>query len=110
MFFERISPMKPRFFIVAASLLTLAGSGMAFGEDIVILPEQETAIREYVILQKTRPMRVPPDVSISVGSALPDTVELYELDVPDVTYRYVVVGKQTVLVEPESRRIVRILE
>jgi hypothetical protein len=54
-------------------------------------------------------MRLAPDVVIDVGSTLPDTVELYPIDVPGITYRYFVVGKQTVLVDPETRRIVRIL-
>ena len=35
---------------------------------------------------------------LSVGTALPDTVEL--LDVPDAQYRCVVVDRQTVLVDP----------
>jgi Protein of unknown function (DUF1236) len=94
----------------AGSVLIVAAAGTALAEDIVIVPEQETAIREYVVLQKTRPMRVAPDVAIAVGSTLPDTVELYQIGVPGVTYRYFVVGKQTILVDPGTRRIVRILD
>lgn len=39
-----------------------------------------------------------PGVEVNIGTALPDTVELYE--VPDVQYRYVIVDGRTVLVDP----------
>lgn len=35
---------------------------------------------------------------------------MHTLDVPDVKYSYVVVGGQTVLVEPETRKIVHIMQ
>ncbi|TIP79244.1 MAG: DUF1236 domain-containing protein, partial [Mesorhizobium sp.] len=38
----------------------------------------------------------------------PETVELHE--VPDVEYRYVVVDNRTVLVDPGTRRIVKIID
>ncbi|MGO4842563.1 DUF1236 domain-containing protein, partial [Rhizobiaceae sp. 2RAB30] len=37
-------------------------------------------------------------------------VELSAVEVPDVKYRYVVVGNQTVLVEPATRKIVYIIQ
>jgi hypothetical protein len=37
-------------------------------------------------------------------------VELHELDVPDVSYRYVVVNGKTVLVDPGTRKIVRVMD
>jgi hypothetical protein len=47
-------------------------------------------------------------VELNIGSALPETVELHE--VPDVQYRYVVVDNRTVLVDPGTRRIVKIID
>ncbi len=94
----------------AAGLLLLGGAGFAIAQDVVIAPEQETVIREYVTTQKVAPAEVPADVQITVGSTLPDTVELHTLDVPDVKYSYVVVDGQTVLVEPDTRKIVHVMQ
>lgn len=49
-------------------------------------------------------------VELNVGSALPDTVELRSIDVPDVKYKYVVVGDHTVLVDPGTRKIVKVID
>ena len=76
---------------------------------MVIQPEQETVIKEYVTKHKVESVDAP-DVTISVGESLPDTVELHELDVPDVSYRYVVVNGKTVLVDPGTRKIVRVMD
>ncbi len=45
-----------------------------------------------------------------LGSRVPETVELYTIDQPDMAYRYVVVDGRTVLVNPETREIVRVLD
>ena len=98
--------MKMHFTAAAAGLLLLAGMGAAAAEDIIIQPEQETVIREYVHKQPMASVTVP-GVELNVGTALPDTVELRE--VPNVKYRYVVVDDQTVLVDPGTRKIVKII-
>lgn len=94
----------------AVAGLMLAGAGVAAAQDVVIVPEQETVIREYVVRHPVDPIDVPPGVEIIDGSVLPETVELYPIDEPDMNYRYVIVDGRTVLVEPETRRIVRVLE
>ncbi|TPM26953.1 DUF1236 domain-containing protein [Mesorhizobium sp. B2-3-5] len=71
-----------------AAVLLLAGVGAATGEDVVIQPEQETVIKEYVKKQPLASVKIP-GVELNVGSALPDTVELHE--VPNVKYRYTVI-------------------
>ena len=91
--------------LALGSLLTSA----AMADTVVIAPEQETVIREYVTTHQVAPVEVT-DVDIAVGSTLPDTVELHAIDVPDVSYRYVVVGGQTVLVDPDSRKIIHVLK
>ena len=52
------------------------------------------------------------DVDITVGTTLPDTVELYPIDAPDAqpVYSYVLVDGRTVLVDPETRRIVQVID
>ena len=51
-----------------------------------------------------------PGVELNIGTALPDTVELHEVKVPDVKYRYVVVDNRTVLVDPGTRKIIKIYD
>src|SRR5258707_3741021 len=99
--------MMMHFRAAAAASLLLAGVGAAAAQDVIIQPEQETVIREYVHKQPLASVKIP-GVELNVGTALPDTVELRE--VPDVQYRYVVVDGQTVLVDPGTRRIVKIIQ
>jgi hypothetical protein len=94
---------------ITAGLLLLGGVGLAGAQDVVIAPEQETVIREYVQKKPVASIDLP-GVEINIGSTLPETVELHAVEVPDVKYRYVVVGGQTVLVEPETRKIVHIIQ
>jgi hypothetical protein len=94
----------------AAGLLLLAGTGIAAAQDaVVIQPQQETVIREYVQKQPLASINLP-GVELNVGTALPDTVELHTIDVPDVQYRYVVIDNHTVLVDPGTRKIVQVIE
>jgi hypothetical protein len=108
---EAIDPkettMKMHLTTAAASLLLLAGVGAVAAQDVVIAPEQETVIREYVHKQPLASVKVP-GIELNVGSALPDTVELHE--VPNVKYRYVVVDNRTVIVDPGTRKIVKVLD
>ncbi|MDG4882855.1 DUF1236 domain-containing protein [Mesorhizobium sp. WSM4884] len=99
--------MKIHLATAAAGFLLLAGAGAVAAQDVVIEPEQETVIKEYVHKQPLASIQVP-GVKLSVGSTLPDTVELHE--VPNVKYRYVVVDNQTVVVDPGTRKIVEVLQ
>jgi len=79
---------------------------------VVISPEQATVIREYIVTQEPAPVELPADLTLEVGTALPETIELRPLEAPDldVQYRYVVVDGRTFLVELETREIVHIIE
>ncbi|ESY92331.1 DUF1236 domain-containing protein [Mesorhizobium sp. LNHC209A00] len=93
-----------------AALALAAGIGASFAGDVVILkPEQQTVVREYIHKQKLASVSLL-GVELNVGSALPDTVELHTIDVPDVRYKYTVVGDHAVLVDPDTRRVVQIIE
>jgi hypothetical protein len=59
-------------------------------------------VRTYVSAHRLQPVYL--DNQITVGSSLPDTVELREI--PDYQYRYVYVNDRPMLVEPGSRRVV----
>ncbi|MER8983341.1 DUF1236 domain-containing protein [Mesorhizobium sp. M0870] len=99
--------MKMHLMGAAAALLLLAGVGAVAAQDVVIQPEQDTVIREYVKKQPLASVKVP-GVELNIGSALPDTVELHEI--PDVKYRYVVVDNRTVLVDPGTRKIIKVYD
>ncbi|TIV80780.1 MAG: DUF1236 domain-containing protein, partial [Mesorhizobium sp.] len=92
--------MKMHLTTAAAGLLLLTGIGAAAAQDVIIQPEQETVIREYVHKQPLASVKVP-GVELNIGSTVPDTVELHE--VPNVQYRYVVVDNRTVIVDPGTR-------
>ncbi|MBZ9963015.1 DUF1236 domain-containing protein [Mesorhizobium sp. BR1-1-2] len=92
---------------IAAGILLLTGIGAAAAQDVVIQPQDETVIQEYVKKEPLASVKVP-GVELNVGTALPDTVELHE--VPNVKYRYVVVDNRTVIVDPGTRKIVKILQ
>jgi hypothetical protein len=85
----------------AFALALLAGSGAAQAQAVVIEPQQETVIKEYVTKHKVTSAEVP-NVKIAVGTALPESVELHTIDAPNVTYRYININGTTALVDPGS--------
>ncbi|UVC17623.1 DUF1236 domain-containing protein [Mesorhizobium onobrychidis] len=99
--------MRTRLSTFAAGFLLLAGIGAAAAQDVIIAPEKETVIREYVKKQPLASVKIP-GIELNIGSTLPDTVELHE--VPDTEYRYVVVDNRTVVVDPGTRKIIKIID
>ena len=91
----------------AAGILLLVGVSAAAAQDVIIQPEQDIVIREYVKKKPVASLSLP-GVELNIGTPLPETVELYE--VPDVQYRYVVVDGRTVLVDPGTRKIVKVYD
>lgn len=82
---------------------------------ITFTPAQETTIRQYVVKEKTSPVTVKEQVT--VGATLPADVELQTLpsdvvtDVPSVrSYRYVSTDAGIAIVEPSSRKVVRVIQ
>jgi hypothetical protein len=73
---------------------------------VVIQPEQQTVIREYVHKNPAASINIL-GLELSLGAKVPDTVELH--NVPDVKYRYADINGQTVLVDPETHEIVQVL-
>ncbi|HEU4987474.1 MAG TPA: DUF1236 domain-containing protein [Rhizobiaceae bacterium] len=104
--------MKNTLIATVAATAIAAGLSVAQAQTVVVSPEQETVIREYVVKQEAQPVEIGPDVEISVGATLPDEVELHAVEAEglDANYEYVVVEGRTVLVEPGTRRIVHIIE
>jgi hypothetical protein len=91
----------------AAAVVLMGGIGAALAENVVVVqPEQETVVREYIKREPLASVNLL-GVELKLGSSVPDTVELRE--VPDVKYRVAVINDQTVLVDPETRQIVEVL-
>jgi hypothetical protein len=98
--------MKIHLFSTVAGLLLLGGVTVATAETVIIQPEQETVIREYVKKKPLVSLDLP-GIELNLGSKVPDTVELHRIDVPDVRYQYVVIGGRTYLVDPDTHEIVQ---
>ena len=80
-----------------------------------ISPEQETTIYRTITREQVAVQPPPPDWNPSVGIEVPTQVQLYNMpttvDVPSVqSNRYTVVNGHVVLVDPGTRRVVRIIE
>ena len=88
-------------------LMLIGGIGAVAAQDVVVQPEQQTIIKEYVHKKPLASINLL-GAELSIGSTLPDTVELHEI--PDVQYRYVVVNDHTVVVDPSTRRIVEVIQ
>ena len=97
-----------RILSTVTAIFVVAGGCLAVAQTIVIQPEQETVIREYVRKKPVASITLP-GVELNIGSTLQNDVELYEMDVPDVKYRYVVIDDRTYLVEPDIIRIVQVI-
>ncbi|RUZ80186.1 DUF1236 domain-containing protein [Mesorhizobium sp. M7A.F.Ca.US.006.01.1.1] len=99
--------MKLHLTSAAAAVVLMGGIGAALAENVVVVqPEQETVVREYIKREPLASVNLL-GVELKLGSSVPDTVELRE--VPDVKYRVAVINDQTVLVDPETRQIVEVL-
>ena len=100
--------MKKRFFAMKAAIIVMGTSGVLHAQTVVVSPEQEVVIQKYVTDHTVTSVDVP-SVDVVVGTAVPETVELHRIDAPDVTYSYVVVNGKTAIVDPGTRKIVRIM-
>ena len=74
-------------------------------------PEESTRVRQYVVAQPTPSARVAQQVV--VGQPVPPRVRVYPVPASvglRTTYSYTVVNNRTVLVDPQTRRIVQVLD
>ncbi|AUH65614.1 DUF1236 domain-containing protein [Paracoccus zhejiangensis] len=79
--------------------------GAAAGGVAASLPDPDPAVQTYVVANPQEAVVL--DGEVVVGAGVPETVTLYE--VPDhADYRYVNINGQTVLVNPDDRKIVYI--
>ena len=84
-------------------------AGAAVGS--ALSPDESTRVREYVVTQRRPSVRL--SEQVVVGEPVPSRVRLYP--VPSnvglrTTYSYTVVNDQAVLVDPQTREVVEIIE
>lgn len=94
-----------------AGAVLVAGTVFAAAQTVVITPEQEVVIREYV---RANPVIVerPSNFELVVGALIPDILKpgaLAENTLPN-QYQYVVMDGRTVLIDPQTHKIVYILD
>ncbi|WP_027165809.1 DUF1236 domain-containing protein [Mesorhizobium sp. WSM3224] len=99
--------MKTTFIPAVAGLALMAGIGIAAADEVIVTPEQQTVVKEYVHRHPIASVNVL-GLELGVGSTIPDTVELQQ--VPDVQYRYAIVNDHTVLIDPGTRRVVQVIQ
>ena len=106
---------------VLAAVALAAGVGTASAQctttttTTTISPEQETTIYRTITHEQVAVQPPPAEWSPSVGIEVPAQVQLYNMpttiDVPTVqSDRYTLVNGHVVLVDPSTRRVVRIIE
>jgi hypothetical protein len=101
--------MNTYFKSAVAAALVLSSAGIAAAQDVIIVPEQRTVIRQYV--QEKPLMSVDlPGIELNIGSTVPREVELHAIEAPDVQYRYVNVNNRTLVVDPATNTVVEVIE
>ena len=106
---QPLKEAKMKLHFAATGLALLAGVSFASAQTVIIEPEQEVVIKEYVHKKPLASIDLP-GVELNIGSTVPKEVELHAVEVPNVQYEYVVVDNRTVLVEPGTRRIVKVYD
>lgn len=105
--------MRKTLLATAATLLTVCSAAFAQSTVIVTDPAPTGSVvmpgevRTYVMEQQVPSVAYEGDVV--VGTTLPDTVEVHT--VPDANgYAYTIVNERRVIVEPQTHRIIQVLD
>lgn len=103
--------------LIAATAAAVLGSGYAVAQDatLTIEPAHRTIIHQYVVKEHVQPVRI--KESVAVGTVLPADVTLqpvpqeWTTEIPEVAnYQYFDWDGKVVFVEPQTRRVVQIVE
>lgn len=107
--------MKPivlaaAFAVIASPVFAQSMSETRTTTTTTIAPADETEMRQYVVREHVAPIAPPPGFTVTTGAVLPETVHLYSFPAErHWGYEYATIGDQTVLVDPDTRRVVHIL-
>ena len=96
------------------SAALLFSTGMVLAQVVLEMsPQQERTVYTNIYGQRVV-TETTPQFDVTVGALLPGEVQIYEVPAtveyaPVRQYRYVTVGNRVVLVEPASRRVIRVI-
>jgi hypothetical protein len=106
---------KPLILAGAAALMTLSAS--AYAQETVIIQQAPVAtpstiivpapVETYVMQREVR--SVPYEGDVLIGRVIEDPVELYPVKGYD-NYAYTVVNERRVIVDPQTRQVIQIME
>ena len=96
--------MNTKLLAAAAVSLTLA-IPYAYAQDTIVIPDKVTT---YVTEQPADEGTVV-EGDIAVGTALPETVVVKQVP-DDDAFAYAVVNKKRVIIEPKTRKVIKIIE
>ncbi|HTK79292.1 MAG TPA: DUF1236 domain-containing protein [Rhizomicrobium sp.] len=103
--------------LIAGAAAALLASGYAMAQDatLTIEPAHRTIIKNYVVKERLRPVKV--RETLAVGAVVPTDVTLAPVpetlvgEVPEVrNYEYFDWNGKVVFVEPQSRKVVSIVD
>lgn len=103
--------MTFRKMLLTAAVISMAGAGAAAAQEVIIGPDDEVIVREYIVKQPRGEVVLPEDYDVVIGEPLPETVTVTPLDAPGLSarYEYVVLDDETLIIDPETRRVVQVL-
>ena len=90
---------------VGAAVGAAVGGTVGAAEDATLPPPVVT----YVEREDTPSVEVREVEHVRVGTVLPDTVVLHEIP-KYKTYRYAVINHERVIVEPRTRKVIKVIE
>ncbi|HEX5933058.1 MAG TPA: DUF1236 domain-containing protein [Pseudorhizobium sp.] len=107
-----------RIHLLAATAALVMVSGAAFAQSTVVVQESAPVVtgstvvvpgevRTYVMEQSVPSVAY--EGEVVVGAALPDTVEVHTVD-GHSDYAYTVVNERRVLVNPQTRTVIQVLD
>jgi hypothetical protein len=108
--------MRNTLILASAAFLTLSAS--AYAQSTIIVQETDPVmtestvvvpgeVRTYVMEQQVPSVVYEGDVLI--GKVIPDTVEIHTIDGRD-DYAYTIVNERRVILDPQTRTVVQVLE
>ena len=106
--------MKKFLFGSVMSAALVCSASMVWAQTALeITPDQERTVYTNIYGQRVV-TETTPEFDVNVGSVLPGDVQMYDVPAtveyaPIHQYRYVTVGSRVVLVEPATRRVVRVI-
>jgi hypothetical protein len=97
---------------LAVALTSNAAISQSAQAPATVPPAQDSKIREFVTSENRTSVAVPASFRLSVGAEMPQSIELYEFDegLGLGQHRYTIISGKTVIVDPGTRKIVRVLD